>query len=40
MRGDARIIQEKVAEGQLNGLHLRSIVKETGIDDEGLRIYN
>lgn len=37
MRGDARIIQEKVAEGQLNGLHLRSIVKETGIDDEGLR---
>lgn len=37
MRGDARIIQGKVAEGQLNGLHLRSIVKETGIDDEGLR---
>jgi len=26
-----------VAEGELNGFHLRSIVKETGIDDEGLK---
>jgi len=26
-----------VAEGQLNGFHLKSIVKETGIDDDGLK---
>lgn len=26
-----------MAEGKLNGFHLRSIVKETGIDDEGLK---
>eukprot|EP00985_Skeletonema_marinoi_P024096 scaffold16518_cov139-Skeletonema_marinoi.AAC.12 len=27
----------RLAEGELNGFHLRSIVKETGIDDEGLK---
>ncbi len=26
-----------MAEGELNGFHLKSIVKETGIDDEGLK---
>lgn len=36
MRGDARILQSKIDAGELEGTHVYSIVKETGIDDEGL----
>ena len=36
VRGDARILQSKMQAGDFEGFHFRSIVKETGIDDEGL----
>lgn len=36
VRGDARILTKKVDEGAFEGFAVRSIVKETGIDDEGL----
>jgi len=36
VRADARVLQSKVASGDLDGFNLVSIVKETGIDDEGL----
>ena len=38
MRGDAHILQSKIDAdaGELEGYNVYSIVKETGIDDEGL----
>jgi len=36
VRGDARILQSKINAGEFQGFHVRSIVKETGIDDQGL----
>lgn len=36
MRGDARILQSKLDAGGFKGFEIRSIVKETGVDDEGL----
>lgn len=36
MRGDARILQSKKDAGEFEGFNLLSIVKETGVDDEGL----
>ncbi|KAL3767935.1 hypothetical protein ACHAW5_006856 [Stephanodiscus triporus] len=36
VRGDARILQAKKDAGELEGFRICSIVKETGIDDEGL----
>ena len=36
VRGDARILQSKKDAGEFEGFNLLSIVKETGIDDEGL----
>ena len=36
MRGDARILQAKIEAGEFEGYNVYSIVKETGIDDEGL----
>jgi len=37
VRGDARVLQSKFDAGEFEGFHLRSIVKETGVDDEGLK---
>ena len=37
MRGDARILQSKADAGDFEGFQLRAIVKETGVDDEGLQ---
>ena len=36
VRGDARILQSSVKDGAFKGFHLVSIVKETGVDNEGL----
>lgn len=36
MRGDARILQSKMDAGEFEGFAVKAIVKETGIDDEGL----
>ena len=35
-RGDARILQEKKDAGEFEGFRLCSVVKEAGVDDEGL----
>lgn len=35
-RGDARILQEKKDAGEFEGFRLCSVVKEVGVDDEGL----
>ena len=37
MRGDARLLQARAAAGDLAGFRLRAVVKETGVDDAGLR---
>ena len=36
VRGDARILQSKVDAEEFKSFNLRAIVKETGVDDEGL----
>lgn len=37
VRGDARILRSSFNDGSFEGFQLLSIVKETGIDDEGLK---
>jgi len=37
VRGDARLLQARAAAGDLAGFRLRAVVKETGVDDAGLR---
>lgn len=40
MRGDAKAITAKIGEGEFDGLSVKAIVKETGVDDEGLNDFH